>query len=136
MLPACIAQMAHFRLKMITWPLFCHSLFNISLVETQQMGLARKFRRKSNLKRLLKMLGFPLPNWQLSYTIHHCRKKIGDNILACNLLEWVFVQRRDKVKNKVDGNGKLDFKFLYWLFDLYQSHQKLQSIHQNSISEY
>ena len=30
-LPACSAQKAHFRLKMITWPDFCHSLLNISL---------------------------------------------------------------------------------------------------------
>ena len=89
------------------------------------MGLARKFRRKSNLKRLLKMLGFPLPNWQLSLhnTPLHCRKKIGENILACNLLEQVFVQRGDKLKSKVDANGKLEtcscpfvryFRILFW----------------------
>ena len=32
--PTCTAQKAHFWLKMITWPGFCHSLINISLTKS------------------------------------------------------------------------------------------------------
>ena len=40
-LPACTAQKAHFRLKVITWPFFCHSLL-INLLTDDQRGGPQK----------------------------------------------------------------------------------------------